>query len=670
MSGTINALNITSENITVTNLTVTNINGIPYTGSNNCGSYYAPCPSCDDQPGEEPCVECGTVVVDVDPCDCLVPNPCLGPQGAQGATGQQGAQGVTGSQGAQGSQGVQGATGAQGPAGGGTGAGTTGPQGATGQQGVTGAQGAQGFQGAQGVTGATGAQGSQGFQGDTGAQGFQGVTGATGAQGSQGFQGATGAQGSQGFQGTTGDIGPQGFQGATGATGAPGSQGFQGATGAQGFQGTTGGSPWITMNGVGVGGTAGYTGIGVTGRDVLIYGNLLVTGGIDPIYLALTPQASGPTGFTNPLWVDSVNSNALRSENIYISQGTTGGITVPILKMENTNTTGAVGMEVYKNKPTGGTAGDVLFQQSVYGKDSFLNKQEYTRITHTIRDLTGGAEDGSIEMGAFVNGSFNNFLQINGNQNEVNCLKTLDMGGNDILTTTGNMAIQTTSSSGNGDLTITAKRDLQLLSAGSEIIISTASSTGSGDIDIIGKGGSITTIQATLMNITANGANINLNANSETVAVVGSALTFNTVNIIPRFTFSALAFSVAGSPTTAIVNFGALNDMIAGTSWRAEVSFYTGVINTKNVITYLVLDTTSTDVVLNSVFGYANGGLQTAIQYDPTGTPMGTYCSFTDVFALNATAVGGCSFVLTGGTSDGSSWFGACRVSIVLTRLS
>jgi hypothetical protein len=59
----------------------------------------------------------------------------------------------------------------------------------------------------------------------------------------------------------------------------------------------------------------GYTGIGVTG-DVLIYGNLLVTGGIDPTYLALTPQASGPVGFTNPLWVDSVNGNALRSEKI------------------------------------------------------------------------------------------------------------------------------------------------------------------------------------------------------------------------------------------------------------------------------------------------------------------------------------------------------------------
>lgn len=70
MSGTINALNITSENITVTNLTVTNINGRPYNSSN---SYYTPCPSCDDQPGEEPCTDCGSVV-EPDPCDCLVKN--------------------------------------------------------------------------------------------------------------------------------------------------------------------------------------------------------------------------------------------------------------------------------------------------------------------------------------------------------------------------------------------------------------------------------------------------------------------------------------------------------------------------------------------------------------------------------------------------------------------
>ena len=89
MSGNINAKNITSENITVTNLTVTNINGRPYAGSNNCGSYYTPCPSCDDQPSEEPCTECGSG--EVDPCDCFVPNPCIGPLGVTGAQGSTGA---------------------------------------------------------------------------------------------------------------------------------------------------------------------------------------------------------------------------------------------------------------------------------------------------------------------------------------------------------------------------------------------------------------------------------------------------------------------------------------------------------------------------------------------------------------------------------------------------
>jgi ABC-type oligopeptide transport system substrate-binding subunit len=112
--------------------------------------------------------------------------------------------------------------------------------------------------------------------------------------------------------------------------------------------------------------------------------------------------------------------------------------------------------------------------------------------------------------------------------------------------------------------------------------------------------------------------------------------------------------------------------MNASTTWKVEVGFYTGAINTRNVLTYQVLDTTNTDVVQNSVFGYANGGFQTAIQFINTaGTPSGTYCSFTDSFGVNpSAAAGGCSFVLTGGTADGLNWSGSANISIVLTRLS
>jgi hypothetical protein len=134
-----------------------------------------------------------------------------------------------------------------------------------------------------------------------------------------------------------------------------------------------------------------------------------------------------------------------------------GGQANPILTLNNTNATGSVGLEVYKNKPTAGSTSDVLFNQSVYGKNSGNAKREYTRISHTIRDATAGAEDGSIEMGAFVNGTFANFLQINGNENEVNCLKILDMGGNNIRTNTGDMTITTTASSGTGTLSINGK---------------------------------------------------------------------------------------------------------------------------------------------------------------------------------------------------------------------
>ena len=161
---------------------------------------------------------------------------------------------------------------------------------------------------------------------------------------------------------------------------------------------------------------------------------------------------------------------------ITLTDSDVGGQANPILILNNTNATGSVGLEVYKNKPTAGVAGDVLFNQSVYGKDSFLNKQEYTRITHTLRDGTGGVEDGSIEFGCFVNGSFNNFLQINGNENEVNCLKSLDMGGNTIATRLNDMTIATTASTGTGNLTITAKGNLT--ETGNSVAITSVGSAG------------------------------------------------------------------------------------------------------------------------------------------------------------------------------------------------
>jgi hypothetical protein len=79
------------------------------------------------------------------------------------------------------------------------------------------------------------------------------------------------------------------------------------------------------MNGVGVTG-AGYTGIGVTGQDVLIYGNLLVTGGIDPTYLALTPQSSNPLPSSlDGMWIETGGSLRVQKMRMDDFSGATAG---------------------------------------------------------------------------------------------------------------------------------------------------------------------------------------------------------------------------------------------------------------------------------------------------------------------------------------------------------
>jgi hypothetical protein len=246
-------------------------------------------------------------------CDTNLAKTVTGPQGPKG---NQGAIGPYGQQGSTGSQGLRGATG---PC-------CRGPQGPQGNDGAAGgAQGDTGTQGATGAQGSTGTQGNTGAQGLVGATGAQGLVGATGAQGSTGTQGATGAQGSTGTQGNTG------AQGLVGATGSQGSTGTQGATG---------NSLWIDMN------DTGYTGIGVTGIDVLIYGNLLVTGAIDPTSLTLTEigKPSSTYGLTGTgayintssgsLLLEPTSKQVIVNDTILLDDGTTNTNTI-----DNTSTT-------------------------------------------------------------------------------------------------------------------------------------------------------------------------------------------------------------------------------------------------------------------------------------------------------------------------------------------
>ena len=340
-------------------------------------------------------------------------NKCQGTLGPQGAQGKGGPIGPYGSTGAQGPTGQQGATG-------------IGCRGATGAQGVTGPAG-----GAQGVTGAQGPQGFQGFQGS------QGSTGLIGAQGSQGSTGSIGAQGTTGTQGVTGS---QGSAGAQGTTGAQGNTGVQGATG---------GSPWTSMNGFGITG-GGYTGIGVTGQDVLIYGNLLVTGAIDPTSLTLSQSGITNTstygltgsGSTSGAYINNINllkgSNGanlivesdgtgdviLKTNNtnrlsvldtgVVQIDNTTGGAITPAIILNQTGTAGGVLVEEVYNQRT--NLGGEFNRQSYFAKTTTSAKVEYARIYQSSTVVTNpSVARGRMDFAVNVNGSMADYLTLNGN---------------------------------------------------------------------------------------------------------------------------------------------------------------------------------------------------------------------------------------------------------------
>ena len=257
---------------------------------------------------------------------------------------------------------------------------------------------------------------------------------------------STTTKGAQGAQGAGGPIGPIGYTGSTGPQGVTGPSG--GPVGPTGPQGATGGSPWTSMNYIGPTGS-GYTGTGYTG-DVLIFGNLLVTGGIDPTYLALTPQTSGPTGFINPLWIDSVNGNALRSQNIYMDNPSINNAYIS-LEPNNTN-------QIILND--GGTPN---------ANSNTINYSSMT-ISDTLNTLT-------IDKSNITHSNATTPLTITSTDNDINLTCTTTTGAGAINLKAGD------NNSGTNVITLNAPYGNIDLDSGADINL-TADITGTGKINV------------------------------------------------------------------------------------------------------------------------------------------------------------------------------------------
>ena len=508
-----------------------------------------------------------------------------------------------------------------------------------------------------------------------------------------------------------------------------------------------------------------------------------------------TITATG-AGVSNTLQqvLDAGNSATGANAKIALTDSGVGGSANPQLTLNNSNATagntnGVPLVEYYKSGRNV-VANDIIASQRFNANNYLGTKTAFGRIDCVATSSSAPTgDDGALDFYTCVNGTSSLVFRMNGADNENNSFRPLDMTGNNIKTSSGNMTIETSASSGTGDINITGKSggttsinattigitassiltlnatgagaymtatiddDITLTSTNGDINLNatngyvkpntdirTQDKITNGDgtgssldfagsspdlrftldntkielhytdsanysafqtifqdntndeayfkqtfLDVVASETAETIIQNDLahhrikLSETASGANteitkdeIDIDDGGGNVAVLTPTnLLFNSVSIRPRHTWSTFAFSVSGTPSATILNFGSLADMTANTTWKVDVGFYTGDgVNNRAILTYVVSDTIPNFVETNSVFGYTQGGLQTPITYDPAGTPMGKYCSFTDTFVVSSSATGACSFILTGGTSDASTWSGTCRVSIVLTRLA
>ena len=195
---------------------------------------------------------------------------------------------------------------------------------------------------------------------------------------------------------------------AIGATGATGPQGVTGATGATGATGTAGaGTLQQTLD----------LGNGATGANATI---------------ALTNTGLG--GTANPAL--SITKNNATAGFIYEPKS-------------------IIGRNVLQNEE--------LYRMSVLGNTPTLANQEFARIEVTSSNVGTSNNDGTIDFWASVNGTISEVFRMNGADNENNSFRPLDMNGQDIKTSSGNMGISTTSSTGTGQITIAPKTSSNLI---------------------------------------------------------------------------------------------------------------------------------------------------------------------------------------------------------------
>jgi hypothetical protein len=160
------------------------------------------------------------------------------------------------------------------------------------------------------------------------------------------------------------------------------------------------------------------------------------------------------------------NFIATKDGNIVATSRSVGAASAQ-LQLININTTGGaengVNIQTYKQKTSGpGANGDEVFRLAMFGENANNAKEEYGRITCNVRDASApsAGADGQILFSVPVGDVITTFIDINGNNGRVNLLREIDIRANHIVSTTDDIELNATASTGLGDVILFAKNTI------------------------------------------------------------------------------------------------------------------------------------------------------------------------------------------------------------------
>jgi hypothetical protein len=313
-------------------------------------------------------------------------------------------------------------------------------------------------------------------------------------------------------------------------------------------------------------------------------------------YFGTSPYTITESGTTNGLLI---NPTTTFTKPITATQSTTGGPADPILTLNNTNATagntnGVPTMEYYKSGRNVNT-NDIIASQRFNAKNYLGTKTPFGRIDCVATSSSAPTgDDGALDFYTCVNGTSSLVFRLNGADNENNSFRPLDMNGNAIKTSSGDLSIETTGSSGSGNITIAGK------AGGITNITATTIGITASSILTMSATGAGAYMTATInddISLTSTNGDINLSANS------GAIKTNNTIQNVGA---GGSVIDFAGG--TADDRFDIDNDAIRlhwnNTIDQADIS--------------LTNDLTGANSVIDMVYQSPVGNLQTYLQNIPS----------------------------------------------------